>query len=114
MAVEAAAIVPMAVPGGRKDLARRRAPADQRVRTAGTGPVAAREPDFVPVHSYTGWDVLDLPHRYALVYPVSGALAETGSTRAGPDGLARLIGPNHGRWSRLALKSAATAKSAVY
>ncbi len=29
----------------------------------------ARELDFVPVHSYTGWDMLELPHRYALVYP---------------------------------------------
>jgi DNA-binding transcriptional ArsR family regulator len=61
----------------------------------------ARELDFVPVHSYTGWDMLELPHRYALVYPVSGALAETGSTRAGTDGLARLIGPNRARVLRL-------------
>jgi DNA-binding transcriptional ArsR family regulator len=57
----------------------------------------ARELDFVPVHSYTGWDMRELPHRYALVYPVSGALADTGSTRVGPDGLARLIGPNRAR-----------------
>ena len=54
----------------------------------------ARQLDFVPVHSYTGWDMLELPHRYALVYPVSGALADTGSARAGGDSLARLIGPN--------------------
>jgi hypothetical protein len=57
----------------------------------------ARQLDFVPVHSYTGRDMLELPHRYALVYPVSGALADTGSVRAGPDGLARLIGPNRAR-----------------
>lgn len=61
----------------------------------------ARELDFVPVHSYTGWDMLELPHRYALVYPVSGALADTGSTRTGTDGLARLIGPNRARVLRL-------------
>ena len=61
----------------------------------------ARQLDFVPVHSYTGWDMLELPHRYALVYPVSGALADTGSTRAGTDGLTRLIGPNRARVLRL-------------
>jgi len=61
----------------------------------------ARKLDFVPVHSYTGWDMLERPHRYALVYPVSGALADTGSTRAGADGLARLIGPNRARVLRL-------------
>ncbi|HZR51490.1 MAG TPA: helix-turn-helix domain-containing protein [Streptosporangiaceae bacterium] len=61
----------------------------------------ARVLDFVPVHSYTGWDMLELPHRYALVYPVSGALADTGSGRSGPAGLARLIGPNRARVLRL-------------
>ena len=61
----------------------------------------ARELDFVPVHSYTGWDMLELPHRFALVYPVSGALAGTGSTRTSADGLARLIGPNRARVLRL-------------
>jgi DNA-binding transcriptional ArsR family regulator len=70
---------------------------------------AAEKLDFVPVHGYTGWDMRELPHRYALVYPVSGALADTGSTRAsargsaraGADGLARLIGPNRARVLRL-------------
>lgn len=61
----------------------------------------ARELDFVPVHSYTGWDMRELPHRYALVYPVSGALADIGSARASVDGLARLIGPNRARVLRL-------------
>jgi hypothetical protein len=55
----------------------------------------------VPVHRYTGWDVLELPHRYALVYPVSGALADTGSARASADGLARLIGVNRAHVLRL-------------
>ena len=41
------------------------------------------------------------PNRYALVYPVSGALADTGSTPAGADGLARLIGQNRARVLRL-------------
>jgi DNA-binding transcriptional ArsR family regulator len=54
----------------------------------------ARELAFVPVHGYTGWDMLELPHRYALADPVSGALADTGSARAGADGLVRLIGVN--------------------
>jgi DNA-binding transcriptional ArsR family regulator len=61
----------------------------------------ARELNFVPVHGYTGWDMLDVPHRYALVYPVSGALADTGTGRASDDGLARLIGPNRARVLRL-------------
>jgi hypothetical protein len=62
---------------------------------------AAQKLDFVPVHGYTGWDMRELPHRYALVYPVSGALADTGSARAGAGGLARLIGPNRARVLRL-------------
>jgi DNA-binding transcriptional ArsR family regulator len=61
----------------------------------------ARQLDFVPVHSYIGWDGRELPHRYMLVYPVSGALADTGSTSEGADGLARLIGANRARVLRL-------------
>lgn len=61
----------------------------------------ARELDFVPVHGYVGWDGRELPHRYVLVYPVSGALADTGSTSAGADGLARLIGANRAGVLRL-------------
>jgi DNA-binding transcriptional ArsR family regulator len=45
--------------------------------------------------------MLEPPLRYALVYPVSGALADTGSTRAGVDGLARLIGSNRARVLRI-------------
>jgi DNA-binding transcriptional ArsR family regulator len=73
----------------------------------------ARELDFVPVHSYTGWDMRELPHRYALVYPVSGALADTGSARAGPDGLARLIGPNRARVLRLLQEPRSTTQLAA-
>jgi hypothetical protein len=36
---------------------------------------AARELSFVPVHSNRGWSVLELPHRFALIYPVTGAPA---------------------------------------
>jgi DNA-binding transcriptional ArsR family regulator len=61
----------------------------------------ARELDFVPVHGYAGWDGRDLPHRYMLVYPVSGALADTGSAHKDADGLARLIGVNRARLLRL-------------
>jgi DNA-binding transcriptional ArsR family regulator len=61
----------------------------------------ARELDFVPVHGYAGWDGRELPHRYVLAYPVSGALAETGSTSDGSDGLASLIGANRARVLRL-------------
>jgi DNA-binding transcriptional ArsR family regulator len=73
----------------------------------------ARRLDFVPVHSYTGWDMRELPHRYALVYPVSGALADTGSARAGPDGLARLIGPNRARILRLLAEPRSTSQLAA-
>jgi hypothetical protein len=61
----------------------------------------ARQLDFVPVHSHIGWGTLEPPDRYALVYPVSGALAETGSTRHSADALGRLIGPNRARILRL-------------
>jgi len=57
----------------------------------------ARELSFVPVHSNGGWVAWDLPERYALVYPVAGALAQVGSGRGGPDAVARLIGANRAR-----------------
>lgn len=83
----------------------RRLPAQRDGRRADELPdrdlTRARDLDFVPVHSYTGWDMLDLPYRYALVYPVSGALADTGSGQADKDGLGRLIGPNRARVLRL-------------
>ena len=77
-AVEAAAIVAMAAAGGIQDA----------TATAMSAPMACQT-------------MPDLPHRYALVYPVSGALADTGSTRTSADGLARLIGPNRARVLRL-------------
>ncbi|WP_306212715.1 ArsR/SmtB family transcription factor [Actinoplanes sp. RD1] len=56
---------------------------------------AARTLLFVPAHSNGSWVMWDEPTRYALVYPVTGALAPPG----GPDvrGLARLIGANRAR-----------------
>lgn len=50
---------------------------------------------FVPVHgpaSSVGWD---LPDRYAVYYPVAGALA--GLESGQPGGVARLLGPNRAR-----------------
>jgi DNA-binding transcriptional ArsR family regulator len=55
----------------------------------------ARELSFVPVHSNRGWSALELPHRFAIVYPVTGALAPVGP--AGRPGLGRLIGANRAR-----------------
>jgi DNA-binding transcriptional ArsR family regulator len=55
----------------------------------------ARELSFVPVHGYRGWSALELPHWFAIVYPVTGALASVGPA-AGPD-LGRLIGGNRAR-----------------
>jgi len=39
-----------------------------------------------------GWASWVAPHRYALVYPCSGALADTGGPPA-PEALGRLLGP---------------------
>lgn len=62
-------------------------------------PSRALRPDselyFVPVNgqgSFVGWD---LPSRYAVYYPVTGALARVDSTGAG--GLQRLVGDNRAR-----------------
>lgn len=59
----------------------------------------ARELSFVPVHSAGSWVAWDLPYRFALVYPVSGALADVGPTS--PSGLDRLVGANRARVLRL-------------
>lgn len=47
---------------------------------------------FVPVTPYQSWVSWDVPRRYALVYPCSGALAESGSDPV-PAALGALIGP---------------------
>jgi DNA-binding transcriptional ArsR family regulator len=47
---------------------------------------------FVPVHGRGSWVGWDIPHRYAVYYPVTGALAPLGG-RAG-DGLSPLLGRN--------------------
>jgi DNA-binding transcriptional ArsR family regulator len=47
---------------------------------------------FVPVHSRGSWVGWDIPQRYAVYYPVTGALAQVDG-RA-PDGLGRLVGAN--------------------
>jgi len=47
---------------------------------------------FVPVTPHRGWVSWDAPHRYAVVYPCSGALAEP-VPAAAPEALGRLLGP---------------------
>ena len=55
----------------------------------------AEELSFVPVHSNGSWVSWDPPTRFALVYPVTGALAST--ERLTPAGLPRLVGANRAR-----------------
>jgi DNA-binding transcriptional ArsR family regulator len=55
----------------------------------------AGELSFVPVHSNGSWVAWDPPERFAIVYPVTGALAEV--HRASPAGLGRLVGANRAR-----------------
>lgn len=50
---------------------------------------------FIPVHARGTWVGWDIPHRYAVYYPVTGALAEVGGRRA--DGLSPLLGRNRAR-----------------
>ncbi|MFD3451910.1 transcriptional regulator [Streptomyces sp. NPDC058691] len=47
---------------------------------------------FVPVTPVAGWVSWDEPRRYAVVYPCSGTLAETGRQRV-PEALGALLGP---------------------
>ncbi|MBT2899786.1 helix-turn-helix transcriptional regulator, partial [Streptomyces sp. McG3] len=47
---------------------------------------------FVPVTPYQSWVCWDIPRRYGLVYPCSGALSEAGSDPV-PAALGALIGP---------------------
>ena len=47
---------------------------------------------FIPVHAQRGWVGWDIPHRYAVYYPTTGALAQLDGQAA--HGLARLVGPN--------------------
>ncbi|MFE6696972.1 ArsR/SmtB family transcription factor [Streptomyces sp. NPDC057718] len=47
---------------------------------------------FIPVTPDQSWVCWDIPHRYGLVYPCSGALAEAGRMPV-PEALGALIGP---------------------
>ncbi|MEV6393283.1 transcriptional regulator [Streptomyces sp. NPDC051907] len=47
---------------------------------------------FVPVTHHQGWVSWDAPHRYAVVYPCEGALAEADKAAA-PEALGALLGP---------------------
>lgn len=51
---------------------------------------------FVPVTQGRGWVSWDEPHRYAVVYPCAGTLAEAGRVSA-PEPLGRLLGPARAR-----------------
>lgn len=59
---------------------------------------AAQELSFVPVHADGSWAAWELPHRFALVYPVAGALAVDSPRSTGLD---RLIGANRAGILRL-------------
>ena len=48
---------------------------------------------FVPVTLDIGWVAWDEPHRYAVMYPCSGALAEPDRRPAAPETLGALLGP---------------------
>jgi DNA-binding transcriptional ArsR family regulator len=48
---------------------------------------------FVPVTGGQGWASWDPPHRYAVVYPCSGALAGVDRAPAASEALGRLLGP---------------------
>jgi len=48
---------------------------------------------FVPVTPTVGWVAWDEPHRYAVMYPCSGALAEPARRPAAPETLGALLGP---------------------
>jgi DNA-binding transcriptional ArsR family regulator len=54
---------------------------------------------FVPAHSNGSWVSWHEPTRYAIIYPVTGALAPTTAPHAG--GLARLVGANRARLLRM-------------
>lgn len=55
----------------------------------------ARELSFVPVHSNGQWVAWELPDRFAVLYPVTGAQAPR--DEPAPGGLARLVGANRAR-----------------
>jgi DNA-binding transcriptional ArsR family regulator len=59
----------------------------------------ADELSFVPVHANGSWVAWELPRRYAVVYPVSGAQSPPGRVpgRATASGLERLVGSNRAR-----------------
>ena len=48
---------------------------------------------FVPVTPDRGWVAWDEPHRYAVMYPCSGTLADPGRPTPAPEALGALLGP---------------------
>ncbi|MGW5238453.1 ArsR/SmtB family transcription factor [Monashia sp. NPDC004114] len=61
---------------------------------------------FVPVHHRARWVGWDIPHRYAVYYPVTGALAQVDGQAAG--GLDRLVGAPRARLLRALSAPAST------
>ncbi len=51
---------------------------------------------FVPVTARQGWVSWDIPHRYAVIYPCAGVLADSGAAPV-PEALGRLLGPARAR-----------------
>lgn len=48
---------------------------------------------FIPTNSRRGWVAWELPRRFALIYPASGALADGTASPTPAEPLARLLGP---------------------
>ena len=48
---------------------------------------------FIPTSSRQGWVAWELPHRFAVIYPVSGSLADAATRPPPSDSLAPLLGP---------------------
>jgi DNA-binding transcriptional ArsR family regulator len=71
----------------------------------------ARELSFVPVHSHGTWVAWDQPHRYAMIYPVTGSQAK--ADHASPEGLSRLVGANRARLLALLDEPHSTSQLAV-
>jgi DNA-binding transcriptional ArsR family regulator len=76
---------------------------DQVMQTKELGPEAQLY--FVPTHWMASWVGWDLPHRYAVYYPVSGSLA---TVEGSGGGLERLIGANRAHLLRALAEPAST------
>ncbi len=76
---------------------------DRSMPTKELGPTAQLY--FVPTHWMASWVQWDLPHRYAVYYPVAGSLA---GIEGSGNGLERLVGANRARLLRALSEPAST------